>query len=443
MTFVFTLHYYHSMDRMALVDLQSWKNRPDRKPLIVHGARQVGKTWLLKEFARTAYKNVAYINFEANQRMASLFASNLDVQRLLTGLRIEAGCPIDKENTLIIFDEVQENPSALASLKYFAENAPEYHIAAAGSLLGLAMHKNVSFPVGKVEFLDLFPMSFAEFLWAMGEKEAARLIREKDWLMADVFKDRLIDLLKHYFCVGGMPACVDRFAKTRDVALVRDTQFELLRAYEQDFSKHAEPSIVPRIRAVWNSIPSQLAREQRKFTYGLVREGARAREYETAIQWLCDAGLLFKVNRVSKPGIPLRSYQEGNAFKLFLVDTGLLVAHARIPLRTLLEGSDLFEEAKGALAEQYAAQEIRLRNDFGLFYWSSATSQGEVDFLVQHEDLIYPIEVKASENLQSKSLKAYRDKFSPRRSFRTSLSPYREESWLTNLPLYGISSLLT
>ena len=431
------------MERKSLLDLEKWKNKANRKPLILRGARQVGKTWILHEFGRRAYKNVAYINFEANARMEALFASNLDTQRLLTGLRIEAGCPIEPETTLIIFDEVQENPRALTSLKYFAENAPEYHIAAAGSLLGISMHGGTSFPVGKVEFLNLYPLSFQEFLWALGEKPLAELISGGDWSMMDMFRDKLIEYLKYYYCVGGMPECVSQFAVSKDLAKTRDIQNQLLKTYDQDFSKYAEPSIVPRIRAVWGSIPSQLAREQRKFTYGLVREGARARDYEIAIQWLCDAGLLNKVYRISKPGVPLRAYHEGNAFKLFMVDTGLLAAHSRIPLKTLLEGSDLFEEAKGALTEQYVAQELRLRDDFDVCYWSSETSQAEVDFIIQQADSIYPIEVKASENLQSKSLKAYRDKFSPPRSYRVSLSPYREESWLTNLPLYGLFGLRT
>lgn len=373
--------------------------------------------------------------------MAALFSSDLDIGRLLTGLRIESGCPIEPRTTLIIFDEVQENPRALTSLKYFAENAPAYHIAAAGSLPGIAMHAGTSFPVGKVEFLDLYPLSFEEFLWALGESSLAGLSRGHDWQMLESFRDKLIDYLKYYYCVGGMPECVNNFIATRDLNRVRDVQGRLLDAYEQDFSKYAEPAMVPRVRAVWNSIPSQLAREQKKFSYDLIREGARAREYEVAIQWLCDAGLIHKVYRASKPGLPLRVYQENNAFKLFMVDTGLLAAHAHIPMKTMLQGSDLFREAKGALTEQYVAQELRLRGDFDVFYWSSDRSQAEIDFLIQAGESVYPLEVKATENLQAKSLRVYRDKFSPPRSYRTSLSPYREESWLTNIPLYALSAL--
>jgi len=428
------------MERKNIVDLQKWQKKPDRNPLVLHGARQVGKTWLLKEFGRRSYKNVAYINFEANERMAALFSSNLDTGRLLTGLRIESGCPIEPNSTLIIFDEVQANPRALTSLKYFAENAPAYHIAAAGSLLGIAMHAGTSFPVGKAEFLDLYPLSFEEFLWALGEPELPELIRRRDWQLLESFRDKLIDYLKYYYCVGGMPECVSNFAATKDLNKIREIQGRLLDAYEQDFSKYAEPAVVPRIRAVWNSIPSQLAREQRKFTYGLVHKGARAREYELAIQWLCDAGLLHKVYRVSRPGIPLRAYQEDNAFKLFMVDTGLLAAHAHIPMRTMLRGSDLFEEAKGALTEQYVAQELQLRDDVDVFYWSSDTSRAEVDFLIQCGESVYPLEVKAAENLQAKSLRGHRDKVSPPRCYRTSLSSYREENWLTNIPLYALAA---
>ncbi len=430
------------MERKALADLQSWQKKPNRKPLIVHGARQVGKTWLLKEFGEKSYQNVAYINFEANERMAALFSSSLDAERLLTGLRIESGCPIEPEKTLIIFDEVQENPKALTSLKYFAENAPAYHVAAAGSLLGIAMHAGTSFPVGKVDFLNLYPLAFEEFLWAMSEPDLAALIRSGDWQMLESFRDKLIEYLKYYYCVGGMPECVSVFLAGKDLNRVREFQGRLLAAYEQDFSKYAEPAIVPRIRAVWNSIPAQLAREQKKFMYGLVREGARAREYETAIEWLCDAGLLYKVYRSAKPGLPLKAYQETNVFKLFMLDTGLLAAHSGLPVQALLKGNALFEEFKGALTEQYVAQELRLRDDFGVFYWSSEKSQAEVDFIIQAGESVYPLEVKAAENLQAKSLRVYHEKFSPPRSFRTSLSPYRVESWLTNIPLYALSGLL-
>lgn len=429
------------MERKALKALQEWQESPTRKPLVVHGARQVGKTWLLKEFGKRCYQNVAYINFEANDRMNTLFQSDLDPARLLIGLGLEAHTHIEPETTLLIFDEVQENPRALMSLKYFAENAPRYHLVAAGSLLGIAMHRDVSFPVGKVDFLNLYPLSFEEFLWALGESELSDLVQKKDWDLVDVFRDKLIEYLKYYYCVGGMPECVAGFSADKDFEKVRAIQNSLLDSYEQNFSKYAEASVVPRIRAVWNSLPAQLAREQRRFTYGLVKEGGRAREYELALQWLCDAGLVHKVYRVSKPALPLRSYQEERAFKLFMLDTGLLAAHAHIPLQTLLQGSSLFEEAKGALTEQYVAQELHLRQDLDVYYWSSDTSHAEVDFLVQAAETIYPVEVKAAENLQSKSLRAFRDKFQPERCYRCSLSPYRDQGWLINVPLYGVSTL--
>ena len=426
---------------MTLSDLLVWQKSPSRKPLIVHGARQVGKTWLLKEFGRRSYHQAAYINFEANERMAALFSSNLEVERLLVGLRVEAGCPIEPESTLLIFDEVQDCPKALTALKYFAETAPEYHIAAAGSLLGIAMHAGTAFPVGKVDFIDLHPLSFEEFLLALGEADLLGILRSGDWPLLELFRERITDLLRYYFCVGGMPEAVASFIADRDFGQVRGVQEKLLTAHEQDFSKYAEPALVPRIRAVWDSIPSQLAREQKKFMYGLVREGARAREYEMAISWLCDAGLLHKVHRVSKPGLPLKAYQELGAFKLFMHDTGLMAAHADLPVQALLKGDALFAEFKGALAEQYVSQELRLMKGTSVYYWSSETSQAELDFVLQNGDGIFPLEVKAAENLQAKSLRVYNEKFSPPRCFRASLSPYRKESWITNLPLYAVSRL--
>lgn len=407
----------------------------------MQGARQVGKTWLLKEFGKLSYPHVAYINFEANDRMTSLFEANLDIERLLVGLRVEASCPIEPENTLLIFDEVQETPKALTALKYFQERAPHYHVAAAGSLLGIAMHAGTSFPVGKVDFIHLHPLSFGEFLLAMEEHELEGILRNGDWQLLEMFRDKLTELLRYYYCTGGMPEVVSTFATDRDMNTMRETQKKLLASYEQDFSKYAEPAIVPRIRAVWDSIPSQLAREQKKFMYGLIKEGARAREYEMAIEWLCDAGLLRKVHRVVKPGVPLKAYMEPNAFKLFMLDTGLLAAHANIPVQALVRGNALFEEFKGALTEQFIAQELRLIDGFDVYYWSSDTSRAELDFVIQYGDAVYPLEVKAAENLQAKSLRVYNEKFSPQRCFRTSLAPYRKEPWLTNIPLYAISRL--
>ncbi len=429
------------MERNAFTPLQAWRLDARRKPLVLNGARQVGKTWLLKEFGKRTYRNVAYINFESNERMLALFSSNLDPERLLMGLRVETGLPIEPEKTLIIFDEIQENPKALTSLKYFCENAPQYHLAAAGSLLGISMHAGNSFPVGKVDFLNLYPLSFLEFLKATGESTLADLVLSRDWPMIDAFREKLTESLRYYYCVGGMPESVITFVATKDLGQVRTFQKKLLDAYERDFSKYARPEMVPRIRAVWNSLPAQLAREQKKFMYGLVREGARAREYENAIEWLCDAGLSRKIFRVSKPGLPLKAYQELNAFKLYMLDIGLLAAHAGLATQTVLHGNALFEEFKGALTEQYVAQELCLMEEASASYWSSDTSRAEVDFLIQAQNSIYPLEAKSAENLQAKSLRVYNEKFSPPRCFRTSLSPYREESWLTNIPLYALSAL--
>lgn len=429
------------MERDALTELKKWKENRSRKPLILHGARQVGKTWLLKEFGSKYFRNTVYINFEANRGIHRLFSEDLSVKNLLIGLRVESGGSIDPEKTLVIFDEVQECSRAMTALKYFAEEAPEYHIAAAGSLLGLAMHQGTSFPVGKVEFMDLHPLSFPEFLRAVGDNELASLLASGDWSLIELFRDKLTGYLKQYFCVGGMPEAVRTMAETGDLNRVRDIQLRLLTSYEQDFSKYARPEIVPRIRAVWNSLPTQLAREQKKFVYGLVREGARAREYETAIEWLCDAGLLKKIHMVSKPGIPLNAYRELNHFKLFLHDVGLLAALSGIPVKIMLEGNTLFTEYKGALTEQYVSQVLSLEKGMDIAYWTNIGSRSEIDFILQLRNSVYPLEVKAAENLMAKSLKVYHEKYSSLQSFRTSLSGYRQQGWLTNIPLYALCRL--
>ena len=296
------------MYRIAIEKLYKWKSSAHRKPLIIEGARQVGKTWLMKEFGKKAYEDTVYINFDSNSRMSELFASDLDTDRLIMGLEIYAGRKINPDSTLLIFDEIQEVPRALASLKYFYENAPQYHIICAGSLLGIALHEGTSFPVGKVDFLKLYPLSFSEFLMAVGKDSFAELLKKRDYQMITSFKETYIDALKHYYFIGGMPEAVQSFAENKDFNEVRAIQKRILAAYEQDFSKHAPNEIVPKIRMLWNSIPSQLAKENKKFIYGLVREGGRAREYETAIMWLCDCGLVYKVNRISNAGIPLKAY---------------------------------------------------------------------------------------------------------------------------------------
>jgi len=430
------------LNREAIKDLIKWKNREHRKPLIIHGARQVGKTWLMKEFGKTHYEKIAYINFENNERMEHLFNGNLDIPRLITALQIESGVTIDDKNTLIIFDEIQEVPKALTSLKYFCENAPQYHIVAAGSLLGVALHPGTSFPVGKVDFMDLYPLNFTEFLNATGNENLVSLLETQDFELITSFKGRFIDLLKQYYYIGGMPEVVIRFIETNDYTIVREVQNKLLMAYEQDFSKHAPNDAVPRIRMLWSSIPAQLAKENRKFVYGLIRQGARAKEFELAIQWLLDCGLIYKVSRIKKPDMPLMAYQDFNAFKLFILDVGLLSAMSDLDIKSLLEGNSVFEEFKGALTEQYMLQQLITNKDIKPFYWSAERSNGEIDFVFQSGMDIVPLEVKAAENLQAKSLKSYCLRYKPKYAIRTSLSDYRKEEWLTNLPLYAINEIL-
>ena len=426
------------MYRIAIEKLFKWKESKYRKPLIIEGARQVGKTWLMKEFGRQAYKDTVYINFDSNSRVEGLFASDLGTGRLIMGLELYAGRKINPNNTLLIFDEVQEVPRALASLKYFYENAPQYHIVCAGSLLGIALHEGTSFPVGKVDFLKLYPLSFREFLMATDKERFAELLDKQDFQMIASFRQTYIDALKHYYFVGGMPEAVRSFAENKDFNEVSDIQKRILAAYEQDFSKHAPNEIVPKIRMLWNAIPSQLAKENKKFIYGLVREGARAKEYETAIMWLSDCGLVHKVSRVNAAGIPLKAYEDLKAFKLFVVDVGLLGCMAGLHQRTLLDGNDLFVEFKGALTEQYVCQQLKTIENLGVYYYTNDRGSCEVDFVVDTGEQIIPVEVKAEVNLRAKSLKTYQEKFSPDVSVRTSMTDYKKEDWLINLPLYAI-----
>lgn len=429
------------MYRIAIEKLLKWKQSKRRKPLIIEGARQVGKTWLMKEFGKQAYADTVYINFDSNSRMAELFASDLDTERLIMGLELYVGRKINPDNSLLIFDEVQEVPRALASLKYFYENAPQYHIICAGSLLGIALHQGTSFPVGKVDFLKLYPLSFKEFLMATDKERFAELLDKQDFQMITGFKQTYIDALKYYYFVGGMPEAVQCFAENKDFNEVREIQKRILAAYEQDFSKHAPNEIVPRLRVLWNSIPSQLAKENKKFIYGLIRDGSRAKEYETAIMWLSDCGLIHKVSRVNAAGIPLRAYEDLKAFKLFVVDIGLLGCMAGLHQRTLLDGNELFVEFKGALTEQYVCQQLKAIQTLDVYYYTNDRGSCEVDFVVDTGELIIPVEVKAEVNLRAKSLKTYHDKFSPEVSVRTSMADYKKEDWLVNLPLYAIDQI--
>ncbi|MFR0922659.1 MAG: ATP-binding protein [Clostridia bacterium] len=429
------------MYRDKMNELKKWKDSPTRKPLIIRGARQVGKTWLMKEFGKQYYKKCAYINFDDNSRMDKLFEDDFDLDKIIQGLKIESNVNIEPENTLIILDEIQETPKALKALKYFYENANQYHIVSAGSLLGVAIHEGTSFPVGKVDFLDLAPLSFFEFLEALGEENLLQLLKENDFDMIGVFNSKLKEFLKLYYYVGGMPEAVNSYAQNKDLKEVRKIQKRLLEAYEQDFSKHAPSNIVPRIRQLWNNIPTQLAKENKKFIYGLVREGARAREYEIALSWLIDCGLVYQINRVTTSKVPLSAYQDFNAFKLYLLDVGLLSAMSGIDAKTLLEGNDVFEEFKGSLTEQYVLCQLKECTDLDVFYWSSDTGTSELDFITQIGKDNVPIEVKASENLQAKSLKSFVQKYETKFNVRTSMSDYRNDDWITNIPLYCIANI--
>ena len=429
------------MYRIAIEKLLKWKESKGRKPLIIEGARQVGKTWLMKEFGKRCFSDTVYINFDSNSRMAELFASDLSPKRLIAGLELYSGKKIDPQKTLLIFDEVQEVPRALSSLKYFCEDAPEYYIVCAGSLLGIALHEGTSFPVGKVNFLKLYPLSFREFLMADGKEGFAELLDKQDFQMITGFRQTYTDALKQYCFVGGMPEAVQNFVENQDFNAVREIQKRILAAYEQDFSKHAPNEIVPRIRMLWNSIPSQLAKENKKFIYGLVREGARAKEYETAIMWLSDCGLVHRINRVNNAGMPLKAYEDMKAFKLYLVDVGLLGCMAGLRSQTLLDGNELFVEFKGALTEQYVCQQLKTIEDIGIYYYTNDRGSCEIDFIVDTGKKIVPVEVKAELNLRAKSLKTYREKFKPETAVRTSMASFKKEEWLINLPLYAIDRI--
>lgn len=429
------------MERYALKNLVQWNNKKNRKPLILKGARQVGKTWLMKEFGRKYFKYTAYINFDNNQRMADVFSMDYDIERILMSINIETGVKIIPGETLIIFDEIQENPSAIASLKYFFENAPEYSIIAAGSLLGVAIHEGISFPVGKVDTMELYPLSFKEFLLAMGEIGLVSLLENMNIDMMNAYHDKFTDYLRKYYYIGGMPEVVSNFVENKDFAEVRELQKKIIELYEDDFSKHTTLNELPRIRMVWNSIPMQLAKENKKFFFGQIKEGARSKDFEIAIEWLIDCGLIKKVYKVNKPAIPLKAYIDFSAFKLYILDVGLLGALSDLDAKSILEGNKIFLEFKGAMTEQYVLQQFLSETVYTPYYYTETKSEGEIDFLIQKEGIVIPIEVKAEENLRAKSLKYFCDKYRPDTAIRTSMSKYREQEWMINIPLYAISSL--
>lgn len=428
------------MDRDTLQDLIAWKNKSTRKPLIVRGARQVGKTWLLKEFGRTQYRQCVYVNFENAITLQDMFLKDFDINRIIQTLQIYAQTRITPEDTLIVFDEVQAAERGLTSLKYFCEDAPQYHVVAAGSLLGMGLHSQVSFPVGKVNFLDMRPLSFREFLRAMNEGQLVETLLKGDWEIISVFHQKLVEYLKTYLYVGGMPEVVKTYLQTNDFSQVRQVQREILNAYEVDFSKHAPLEVVPRIQMVWRSIPSQLAKENKKFVYGVLREGARAKDFELAIEWLCNCGLFLKSQRISKPDMPLIAYQDLPVFKLFLLDVGLLAAMTSLDVRVLIEKERIFTEFKGALTEQYVMQQLRLRSEDYIGYWTNERSTAEVDFVIQRGVEVIPIEVKAETNVRARSFKLFCEKYQPQLAVRTSMLLYHKEDWMTNIPLYGIEA---
>ncbi len=424
------------MQRYALKHLINWKNKKNHKPLVIQGARQVGKTWLIQEFGKKYYEQVAYINFDVDVKSREIFDIDYDTERLIMDIGLATKTKINAENTLIIFDEIQECPRALTSLKYFRENAPQYDIIVAGSLLGVACHEGTGFPVGKVSFMNLFPLSFEEFLLAMGEERFVELLNKKDFKTIKLFNNKYEKLLKQYCYVGGMPEIVQDFVENKDFESVRNLQKEIISAYEEDFTKHIPTNTVAKIRLLWKSIPAQLSKENKKFIYGAAKEGARARDFEAALSWLINSGLVYRVNKITKPDLPITAYEDFNSFKLFVLDVGLLGAMTDLQADTIIDGNRIFEEFKGAIAEQYVLQQFKTIKDLPVFYWSNETSRAEIDFVIQIKSDVVPVEVKAERNLQAKSLKVYMEKFKPNYAIRTSMADYKTTDNLIDLPLY-------
>ena len=426
------------MQRYAIKQLIDWKNKKNHKPLIIQGARQVGKTWLMQEFGKKYYEQVAYINFDVDVKSREIFDVDYDTERLIMDIGLATKTKINAENTLIIFDEIQECPRALTSLKYFRENAPQYDIIVAGSLLGVACHEGTGFPVGKVSFMNLFPLSFEEFLLAMGEERFVELLNKKDFKTIKLFNNKYEKLLKQYCYVGGMPEIVQDFVENKDFENVRNLQKEILSAYEEDFTKHIPTNTVAKIRLLWKSIPAQLSKENKKFIYGAAKEGARARDFEAALSWLINSGLVYRVNKITKPDLPITAYEDFNSFKLFVLDVGLLGAMTDLQAYTIIDGNRIFEEFKGAIAEQYVLQQFKTIKDLPVFYWSNETSRAEIDFVIQIKSDVVPVEVKAERNLQAKSLKVYMEKFKPNYAIRTSMADYKKTNSLIDIPMYAI-----
>lgn len=425
------------MERSIYSSLKKWKESPTRKPLILQGARQVGKTYILKEFGAREYSEVVYINCDDNNDMQNMFV-DYDVDRIIRSMSAISGVSIKPSTTLLILDEIQEVERGLASLKYFCEKAPEYHVAVAGSLLGITLHEGTSFPVGKVDMLYMYPMDFEEFLLAMGKEQLVEMLRSDSWAALTPLRGMLTELLRQYYFVGGMPEAVKAYVGRVDIWEVRSIHSKIIDAYRNDMSKHAPKQQVQRINMVWNSIPSQLARDNKKFIYGALRKGARANDFEIAIQWLVDSGLVHKVHRISKPVVPLKFYEDMASFKLFLLDCGLLGALSETPPEQILIGDNVFEEYKGAFTENYVLQQLKSLPRTFVYYYSNDNSTLEIDFVVQHEAHVIPIEVKAEENLRAKSLRQFVTDNAGLHGVRFSMSDYREQDWLTNVPLWAV-----
>lgn len=421
------------MERLAYKKLLGWKNNKNRKPLILNGARQVGKTWLLKDFGEKEYESVAYINCDETKDLKAVF-SDFNTDRLIRAFSAISGVNIKPENTLIILDEIQIIPIGLTSLKYFCENAPEYHIAVAGSLLGIGLHEGTGFPVGKVDQINLYPLSFKEFLLALKKDQIYNAIQTHKWEELSSLSSIFIDLLRQYYYVGGMPAVVQAYATNHDIFEVRNIQSQILSDYRLDFSKHVPKDILPKVNMVWDSIPAQLAKENKKFIYSKIRKGARAKEFENAIQWLVDAGLVYKVLRVSKVEKPLKFYEDFDSFKLFILDLGLLGAMTEVDAKDVLVNNNAFTEYKGSFTEQYVLQELQSLEK-RVYYHSKEHSELELDFVIQNYN-VYPIEVKAEVNLKSKSLRTIYSENNQLKPVRFSMADYKEQDWMVNVPLY-------
>ncbi len=429
------------MKRFALQQLVDWKSKNNRKPMLINGARQVGKTWLMEEFGRKYFEKTAIFNLQRNSALRNLFTKDLDPKRILLGFELEAGFKIDPQKTLIVIDEIQEEPRAITALKYFYEDTPEYHIVAAGSLLGVTLHSGVSFPVGKVDMMNVYPLCFREFLCAIGEELLAEQLKDGSWDILQPFHDKLLDYIKQYMFIGGMPEVVADFAEQKDFTQVREKQNNILKAYADDFSKHIPTNVLHKVNLVWQSIPAQLSKENKKYAYNQVVKNGRSKDFEAAITWLKDAGLIYKLQRLSKPFLPISSYKQENIFKIFLLDVGLLSAMSGLDRRVLLESDALFTEFKGAITEQYVLQELVAMKDIDVAYWANDTGNAELDFIAQLDGTVIPIEVKSGINLKAKSLKTYADKFSPKLAVRFSQANAKQTENLYDIPLYAISRL--